>query len=74
MGPRYTRTLETEYGLLAVHYETNGDKTDVLVQLNNVLIHSIPAAWKKQTTSTIARKVCEAVKAGKIYIPNKEQK
>lgn len=47
-----TQTFETEIGLLTINWSSEG----VEVYLNHTFV-PIPAAWKRQTSRTIVRKV-----------------
>ena len=63
MYSEYTNTLQTELGQLDIIYITEDGESSVQVWLNKSRIH-VPPAWLKQTSQTIARKVCQMHRTG----------
>lgn len=61
MYSEYTNSVQTEAGQLDIIYIQDENENEVHVYLNHSRIH-VPSAWLKQTSSTIARKVCQLFK------------
>jgi len=66
----YSKTIQTEVGTLTLTY--SGDPTDDLQVCLDGQAIAIPQSWTKQTSKTIARKVCNMIKMGQMEVSQYE--